>query len=213
MIRRGPFMIEVRYSKKEIWGRFIFMIPFVLVTLWLGQFIKDPRMFSDTTLTVVAAIFSIAAIRIALSNGVAFRADRSALIISGVWRKRRFAWSEVVDIDLIKVTGTLHGKPHPGGGTIYLRFKISRRLRKEKEIRLECGLFDLPLENVTGLVETIRKLKQTAAPGPADYYADAPRSDSFDPDGIMARYMQNRDKAEAAAPAPAAKPSFGRKGT
>ena len=148
-----------------------------------------------------------------MSDGVAFRADRSALIVSGVLRKRRFAWSEVADVDLIKVTVTSHGKPSPGGGTIYLRFKITRRLRKEKEIRLECRLFDPPLENASNLVENIRKLKQTAAPGPAGYYADAPRSDDFDPDAIMARYMQNRNKAEAAAPAPAAKPSFGRKGT
>lgn len=133
MIRWGPFMIEVRYNKNEIWARFYFLIPFVLATLWLGRFIHDPRMFSDTRLTVVAAIFSIAAIRIALSDGVAFRADRSALIISGVWRKRRFAWSEVVDIDLIKVTVTSHGIPYPRRGTIYLRFKIPADCGKKRK--------------------------------------------------------------------------------
>ncbi|MEO7689917.1 MAG: hypothetical protein ABIS51_11585 [Sphingomonas sp.] len=206
-------MIEVRYNKREIWGRFLIMIPFVLISLWLGHFLKDPRLFSPGTLSVVAALFFIAAIRIIMSDGVAFRADRSALVVSSVWRKRRFAWSQVTDIDLIKVTVTSHGKPSPGGGTIYLSFKIARGLRKEKEIRLECRLFDLPLDSVANLVENIRKLKQSAAPGPAGYYADAPRSDGFDPDAIMARYMQNRDKAEPAPPAPAAKPSFGRKGT
>ncbi|MEP7004626.1 MAG: hypothetical protein ABI810_01495 [Sphingomonas bacterium] len=206
-------MVEVKYSKREIWGRFLVMIPFVLISLWLGHFIKDPRLFSPTTLIVVAVIFFIAAIRIIMSDGVAFRADRSALIVSSIWGKRRFAWSDVADIDLIKVTVTLHGKPSPGGRTVYLRFKITRRLRKEKEIRLECRLFDPPLENAANLIENIRKLKQTAAPGPAGYYADAPRSDDFDADAIMARYMQNRNKAEAAAPAPAAKPSLGRKGS
>ncbi|MEO6214740.1 MAG: hypothetical protein ABIO86_01810 [Sphingomonas sp.] len=206
-------MIEVRYSKKEMWGLFIAMVPLVLISLWLGHLIKDPRLFSATTLIPVAAIFFIAAIRIIMSDGVAFRADRNALIISGVWRKRRLAWSDVADIDLIKVTATSHGKPDSGGGTIYLRFKITRRLAKEKEIRLNCGLFDLPLEEAADLVENIRKLKSAAAPGPAGYYADTPRSDGFDPDAIMDRYMQSRDKAEPAAPAPAAKPSFGRKGT
>ena len=206
-------MIEVKYNRKEVWGIFSAMVPLVLIPLWLGHLFKDPRLFSATTLIPVAAIFFIAAIRIIMSDGVAFQADRNALLISGVWRKRRLAWSDVADIDLIKVTATSHGKPDPGNGTIYLRFKIAHRMRQEKEIRLNYGLFDLPLEEAADLVENIRKLKNTAAPGPADYYADAPRSDGFDPDAIMARYMQNPEKAESAAPAPAAKPSFGRKGT
>ena len=206
-------MVEVRYSKREIWGRFLVMIPLVLVSLWLGHFIKDPRLFSPTTLMVVAAIFLIAAVRIILSDGVAFRAERSALTVSGVWRKRRFAWSAVADIDLIEVTATSHGKTSSGGGTVYLRFKIARRLRKEKEIRLNYGLFDLPLENAADLIEAIRQLKHAAAPGPAGYYADAPRSDGFDADATMATYMRNRDKAGPAASIPAAKPLFGRKGT
>ena len=206
-------MIEVKYNRKEVWGLFIAMIPLVLISLWLGHLFKDPRLFSATTLIPVAAIFFIAAIRIIMSDGVAFRADRNALIVSGVWRKRCFAWSDVADIDLIKVTATSHGKPDPGGGTIYLVFKITRMVRKDEEIRLNYGLFDLPLEDAANLVENIRKLKHAAAPGPAGYYADATRSDDFDPDAVMARYLQNRDKTEAAAPAPAAKPSFGRKGT
>ena len=206
-------MVEVKYHRKAVWVHLIVLIAFVLFGIGFWYLIKGPRVFSPVPLILVAAIFLTAPIRMLMSDGVAFRADRSALIVSGIWGKRRFAWSDVADIDLIRVTTASHGKPSPGGGTVYLCFKIARRLRGQKEIRLDYGLFDLPSGNAFDLVEDIRKLKQAAAPGPTGYYADAPRSDGFDPDAIMARYMQNRDKAEPVAPAPAAKPSFGRKGT
>jgi hypothetical protein len=126
---------------------------------------KGPRIFSSTTLIPLALVSTVAAARIALSDGIAFRATREQLLVSGVWTKRRVAWSDVLDITLIRETRTSRGEPISPGSTMYLVFKVAKARGGEEDIRLQYEMFrDMPPSEGPGLVERLRAMKQASAP-------------------------------------------------
>jgi hypothetical protein len=198
-------MIEVRYSKKQVWLYWLTLVPMIYFALWVGQFFKGPRIFSPMVLIGVAVIFAVAAILILVHDGLAFRAEHDGLTLAGIWRKQRIGWRDLANVDFVVIAPTYRGEPSMAAAIPYLRFHV-RRGTGEKEIRFNLTLLDMPSDEGPALAEALLKRMRAASPMPSSRPATEWRGQHDPLEGAPRGSLES-----AAWESGAAKPIFGRK--
>ncbi len=189
-------------------------------------------------LIVGGPVVLIQSIKRLMGDRVALAFDRAGVALDSGWSTKRFAWSEVQDIQLTKMTMRMYGII-PVSSQHFIDFRVPGGLFGTKKVRLSVKMLDIKKDEMGPLYNELLLSKaghqiasaphmtpQVQAPAraistPPSTLEGAQRSDEIDPDAVMARYMARRAQeqeamaqAQARAQSPAAmpaRPSFGRK--
>ncbi len=169
--------------------------------------------------------FALGSAKILLSDRVALRFDNRMIFIATMWRKRELLWSEVLELGTATVsTYALYGLVKTGSSTS-LSIITKKSLFGSQKLEVSPSFLELGSGGFPTLVEQLERAKAGALLGvetaptaksvsqnrSRDALEGAPRSDDFDPDAALARYMARRDQtADIPAHAPS-RPAFGRK--
>jgi hypothetical protein len=171
-------------------------------------------------LIVGGPVVVIQSIKRLMGDGIALAFDRAGVTLDSGWSTKRFAWSDVEDIQLTKMTMRMYGFI-PVSSQHYIDFRVPGGLFGTKKVRLSVKLLDIkkdemgPLYNDLLLSKAGQQLNaaphmmpqpqpQFAAPAPARAIAPTPASpetapqSDFDPDEVMARYMARRAQEQEA---------------
>ncbi|HEX8366282.1 MAG TPA: hypothetical protein VF603_13455 [Allosphingosinicella sp.] len=136
----------------------------------------------------------------------------SALFVTGIWGRKRIAWS---NLDALVLENA--------GGQQQLAFRTrSGGLFGRTAARVPLGLTEIHSSRVEELMDVISRQRDLACAGHREDVEAPAATESFDADAAMARYLARKAAGEASEPpraqaAPAApqlppRPSFGRKG-
>jgi hypothetical protein len=142
-----------------------------------------------------------------------------------MWRKRELHWSDVADVSVKTVSSYAAYGLIKTGSSSSLVIAVNGGLFGTKKLNLANSLLTLDSAGLPGLVDQLERARAGApvmarsAPARAaarstpfrDPLEGVPRSDDFDPDAALARYLARRDHAPSVEPQVPARPVFGRK--
>jgi hypothetical protein len=216
-------MNGVRYSRGKLIGMAALMLLATMAFIWLfghadavagsrrGRFFATGFGHSVVLPLLISLTGFVACRTAAMAMGTleAIEFQGSALFVTGIWGRKRIAWS---DLDALVLENT--------GGQQQLAFKTrSASLFGHTAARVPIGLTEIHNSRVGELMDVIAHQRDLACAGARNEPEEAPSADGFDADAAMARYLARKAAGDAQPvhadpPAPnlPPRPSFGRKG-
>jgi hypothetical protein len=214
---------RVCYSRGKLIGMAAAMLLATMAFLWLfgnadavagsrrGRFFAT-AIGHGVVLPLLIALTGFVGCRaaaMAMGTLEAIEFQGSALFVTGIWGRKRIAWS---NLDALVLENT--------GGQQQLAFRTrSADLFGHTAARVPIGLTEIHSSRIGELMDVIARQRDLACAGARSEPDAPPEDDGFDADAAMARYLA-RKAAEDAGPARAdppaphspPRPSFGRKG-
>lgn len=219
-------MNKVRYSR----GRLILMAAAMLLAtlafIWLfanadaltgsrrGRFLASGfgHYVMLPALIALTGFVGCRAAAMAMGTLEAIEFQGSALFVTGIWGRRRIAWS---NLDALVLENA--------GGQQQLAFRTcSAGMFGHTAARVPLGLTEIHSSRIDELMDVISRQRDLACSGRREAAGAPAAGDDFDADAAMARYLARkaaggtgeppRVDAVPAAPQLPPRPSFGRKG-
>lgn len=220
-------MNKVRYSRGKLILMAAAMLLAAMLFVWLfanadaltgsrrGRFLATGfgHYFMLPMLIALTGFVACRAAAMAMGTLEAIEFQGSALFVTGIWGRKRIAWS---NLDALVLENA--------GGQQQLAFRTrSAGMFGHTAARVPVGLTEIHSSRVDELMDLISRQRDLAVAERREEAEVPDAGDGFDADAAMARYLARRAADEGAAPqrspaAPAAapqlppRPSFGRKG-
>jgi hypothetical protein len=214
---------KVRYSRAKLVGMAALMLLATMAFIWLfgnadavagsrrGRFFAT-AIGHGVVLPLLIALTGFVACRtaaMAMGTLEAIEFQGSALFVTGIWGRKRIAWS---NLNALVLENT--------GGQQQLAFRTrSASLFGHTAARVPLGLTEIHKSRIGELMDVIARQRDLACAGARDEPEAAAPGDGFDADAAMARYLARKaaedaepGRADPPAPHLPPRPSFGRKG-